>query len=269
MKKKYAIANFLVILAVIIWNYLANSLGIKGNTVASLSSEYFNLFTPAGYAFGIWGLIYLGLLGHGIYQLKKAVFDKKEDDFIIQIGPWLIVANLANALWLLFWLLEFTGISVLMMFIILISLLVIIVRLNMEKEVARIGILFWVWWPICIYSGWIVVASIANVAAWLTKAGWEPAWGEISWTIIMILVAMLINIYMIMSRNMREFAIVGIWALIAISVRHWDSVPLLQWTALVSAVIILIFIAVNGYRNHESNEIFGLLKPSGVKNENG
>ncbi len=265
MKKKYAIANFIVIIAVILWNYLANSMGIHGNTVSSLSSEYFNLFTPASYAFGIWGLIYLALLALGIYQLKKGVFDKKDDHFIRQMGPWLIIANLANALWILFWLLEYTGLSVLLMFIILISLLVIVVRLNMEKEVAPMGILLWVWWPVCLYSGWIVVASIANTAAWLVKIGWHPAWGETSWTLIMTGIAMLINIYMILSRNMREFAFVGIWALTAISVRHWNSNEALQWTGLVAAIIILVFIAVNGYKNHQSNEIFRLLKPNRSK----
>jgi hypothetical protein len=133
MKKTYAILNLLVIILLIAWNYIANSMGINGNTVGSLSSEYENLFTPAGYAFAIWGIIFLALLGHGVFQVIRAFQNDKPNDFITQMGSWLIIANLANIAWVWFWLKEYTGLTVLIMLIILVSLTLIIIKLNMER----------------------------------------------------------------------------------------------------------------------------------------
>lgn len=253
MKRFYALTNGLVIIALIAWNYAANAISINGNTIGSLSKEYENLFTPAGYAFSIWGPIYLGLLAHGIYQVKKVFFDKRDDGFVLQMGPWLIFANLANAAWVWFWLNENTGMSVVLMIAVLVSLILVILRLNMERWDAPLPIIVWVWWPICLYSGWIAVATIANFAAWLTKIGWQSIFSDVTWTVIMIILAALVNLFMIQTRNMREFAIVGVWALVAISVRHWDSRPLLQWTALVCALVLVLAISIHGYRNRATS----------------
>ncbi|MFT5909003.1 MAG: hypothetical protein ACI9XO_000515, partial [Paraglaciecola sp.] len=152
MKKTYAILNIVILSAVVYWNYLSNTLKIKGNTITSLNIEYDNLFTPAGYAFSIWGIIYSGLFALSIYQIKKVFFDKKEDEFVSTIGLPLNVAILGSGAWLWFWLNEQTGISVLVMLMILVSLLSIIVNLNMKKWTAVDSISTWVWLPISLFS---------------------------------------------------------------------------------------------------------------------
>jgi hypothetical protein len=253
MKRFYALANLFIIVVLIAWNYLANAMGIQGNTIGSLSSEYANLFTPAGYAFSIWGPIYLGLLALGIYQVRKVFFDRKGDEFVLQMGPWLIITNLANGAWVWVWLSEYPGLSVILMILMLVSLILVILRLNMERWDAPFSLIAWVWWPICLYSGWIAVATIANLAAYLSKTGWQFLFSEITWTLIMILLAAGVNLFMVINRNMREFAVVGAWALVAVSVRHWDSIPSLQWTALVGALVLVVAVAIHGYRNRATH----------------
>ena len=252
-KKTYAIINLIIILGVIVWNYYVNVNGLNGNTVGSVSAEYANLFTPAGYAFSIWGVIYILLLAHGIFQVKRAYQDKKDNDFILKIGPWLIVANIANAFWLWAWLQEKTGLSVIIMLMILVSLIIIIIKLNMERWDAPKSIIMFVWWPICIYSGWITVATIANVAAWLSKMEWQLLFSEVHWTVIMIVLAMLINLLIVFKRNMREFAAVGVWALIAITIRHWGAQPFIQWVSLGCAVLLLLTILAHAFKNRKTN----------------
>ncbi|WP_417611028.1 tryptophan-rich sensory protein [Owenweeksia hongkongensis] len=260
MKKLYAVLNTVVIIAVIIWNYWSNTGGINGNTVGDLSEQYYNLFTPAGYAFAIWGLIFLALLVLGFNQIKQAFFDGKHSESILQIGPWLIIANLGNAAWLWFWLNEQTGISVLIMLVILFSLIQIIVRLNMEKWDAPLSYIATVWWPICIYSGWIAVASIANISAYLAKAEWSPLFSEVHWTVIMISVAGVLNLFMIYTRNMREFASVGVWAILAIAVRHWGEIPAIQWAAVFWVAVLFLAIAIHGYKNRATHPFRNLGK---------
>lgn len=254
MKKVYALVNSFIILAVIFWNYYSNTGNINGQTIGELSDKYSNLFTPADYAFSIWGLIFLGLIALAAYQLKLAFKGGEHENTILQIGPWLAVANLANAVWLWFWLNEQLALSVLTMLVILLALIIVIIRLNMERWDAPLGVIAFVWWPICLYSGWIAVATIANISAWLVSMGWEGGpLSEIQWTLIMISVAGVLNLFMIYTRNMREFAGVGIWALVAIAVRHWAEIPSIQWTALAWAIILFVAIAYHGYLNRETS----------------
>ena len=60
MKKNFQILNAVALVATVVINYLSNTGVFNGETMATISAKYQNLFTPAGYAFSIWGLIYLG-----------------------------------------------------------------------------------------------------------------------------------------------------------------------------------------------------------------
>ncbi len=249
MKKTYALINTIVVFAVIFWNYWSNTGAVAGSTVAEVSDRYSNLFTPAGYAFAIWGVIFLGLVVLVVIQLRMAFGNAPHSDTILQMGPWLSIANLGNAVWLWFWLHEELGISVLVMLVILFSLIQVVLRLNMERWDAPLAVIATVWWPICFYSGWIAVAAIANVAAWLTSMQWSAVFTEVQWTVIMISIAGVLNLVMILTRNMREFAAVGLWALVAIAVRHWDVMPVLQWTSALWALVLAAAIMAHAYKN--------------------
>ncbi|MGB5257057.1 MAG: hypothetical protein WBN44_07355, partial [Woeseiaceae bacterium] len=60
--------NIVAFSIVIIVNYLSNALPINGQSMAEISAKYPSLFTPAGFTFSIWGIIYLALLAFVIYQ---------------------------------------------------------------------------------------------------------------------------------------------------------------------------------------------------------
>ena len=111
-----------------------------------------------------------------------------------------------------------------------------------------------VWWPFCIYSGWISVALIANIAAWLTQIKWNGfGISEITWTLIMIVVAGILNLIMIWKRNMREFALVGVWALVAIAVTSWNDVSSIVYVSIIMAGVLFINVAIHGYKNRKTN----------------
>ncbi len=260
MSRNLTILNLLSVILVIIVNYFSQTLQLNNYTIGSLSQEYRNLFTPEGYAFSIWGAIFLALLTYCGYQVYAAFFSRRDDDFIIQTGPWFAIANFANAGWVVVWLYEFTGLSVIFMFIILLSLIMVIYKTRMELWDAPLRIIVFTWWPICLYAGWITVATIANVASYLSKIGWDGLlFTERQWTIIMILVAVLINLLIIYRRNMREFAVVAIWALIAIYVRHIERMPIIAYVALGGAVILSIYALYHGYVHRKTNPIYKLV----------
>lgn len=261
MEKRLSVLNFLSVVLAIAVSYISQTGIINGNTMGSLSAEYYNLFTPDGYAFAIWGIIFLSLLVFSGHQLFQAFSARKQLRFLRESGYWFFIANLANAGWVLTWLNELTGLSVLLMILILFALIKVILNTNMERWDAPLKILALSWWPICLYSGWIAVATIANISAYLVKIKWSiPFFTEEIWTVIMITVATILNIAMIWRRNMREFATVGVWALIAIYFRHFTEIPLVAYAALIGAVAIFSNIIYHGWMNKDTNPITRLFK---------
>lgn len=259
MQKRQAILNLISVIIVLFVNYFSQTGNINNQTISALSDKYDNLFTPAGYTFAIWGIIFLGLIAYVTYQLVIIFYQKKELESYSNAGYWFALVNLANAAWVFAWLYEWTGLSVIIMLFMLIGLIQIILKTNMERWDAPLKTIAFVWWPICIYSGWIAVATIANIAAYLSKLGWTGGLSETYWAIIMIISAVLINLFMVWNRNMREFGLVGVWALIGIYSRHQTSSSLIAWTAIIGAIILLLNIGIHGYQNRATNPFSKLL----------
>ncbi|MGY3053730.1 hypothetical protein ACVWYG_001931 [Pedobacter sp. UYEF25] len=254
MKKILPVANGLALIITVLINYLSNTGIINGNTMKTMSDKYFTFFTPAGYAFSIWGIIYLGLFGFVFYTGRGLFKKKAEEPMLLKIGWWFVISCIANSLWVLAWLYDYTGTSVIIMGIILFSLFKIIVNTRMELDSYPLTKYLFIFWPFAFYFGWISVAFIANVSAYLTKINWD-GWGisNPSWAIVMILVAGLVNIFMIKTRNLREYGIVGIWALIAISVANNNVTgsKSIVYTCYAVATIIFVFIAISGLKDRE------------------
>lgn len=261
MKKTLALLNLCSVILVIAINYVSQAIRINETTIGEISNKYFNLFTPASYAFAIWGLIFLALLAYGIFQVRRAFFSDKPSDFIEQTSYWFVLANILNCAWVFAFAYEYTGLSVLIMLGILGSLIKIILSTNMERWDAPIGIIAFVWWPICLYSGWIAVATIANISAYLSKLGWDGGFlSESAWTIVLIIIATALNLVMIKTRNMREFAAVGVWALFAIYIRHKGDMETIAYTALAGSIVLFLAIGVHGYQNRKTNPAFKLME---------
>ncbi len=259
-KKTLVILNTITLVAVLFINYLAASGAINNQTVGEISSRYETLFTPAGYAFSIWGIIYFGLILFTGFQWS-ALIRKNDLGIIDKTGFYFIVTNLANTGWLFLWLFEYPGLSVIAMIILFLTLIKIIKQFDMEIWDAPVRIIFFVWWPFAIYFGWIITALTANIAAYFTYIGWKgsPLNPEI-WTIILIVLAAVIYIILIFKRNLRESAAVGVWALIAIAVKQGNEKMEITAAAILAAAVILVFILYHGFKNRETAPIKKLMR---------
>lgn len=261
MKKFYQIANAVALVSTIIINYLSNTGAMNGKTIGEVSGGLNSLFTPAGYAFSIWGFIYLLLIGFVIYQGRSLFNKNAEDDFVVKIGPWFIISCMANSGWVFLWIYGYTALSCIFIFSILISLLVIIIKNDMEIWDAPAKTILFLWWPFVFYAGWVTVASIANVSAYLVKINWNGfGISPETWTIIMITIAAIINITVIYTRNLREFATVGVWALIAIAVANWSSHLMISYVAIGASAIIFVLAMIQGAKNSDTNPFLILIK---------
>jgi len=259
MKKTLQIGNIIALLITIFINYLSNTGTLNNTTIGEVSNSYRSLFTPAGYTFAIWGVIYLLLIGFVIYQGRGLFKDVKNDDVVLKTGWWFILSCLFNSLWVFAWIYEYTGVSCIFIFLLLFSLLKIVVNNRMELDDEPLPIIAFVWWPFVIYSGWVTVASIANVSTYLVKIDWDGfGWSDVTWTIILIAIAVFINVIITWKRNMREFALVGAWALIGIGNANKLNNETLMYIAFISAAILIISSSIHGFKNRDTSPLVKL-----------
>lgn len=253
MKKTLQISNIIALLITITVNYLSSAGIFNGVTVADISDQYHNYFTPAGYAFSIWGVIYIGLMGFVIYTGKSLFLeDESNDEVVLKVGWWFVLSCVANSLWIVLWVNNILWATVLVMLFLLICLIMIILNLNMEMDYHPMKKYLLIYWPFAIYTGWISVAFIADISAFLVKTDWNGfGLSPVLWTIIMIAIAGLLNLLVVWKRNLREFAIVGVWALIAIAVENYNSEKSIVYAAIIVAILVFVNIGISGYKSKD------------------
>ncbi|WP_067037091.1 hypothetical protein [Allomuricauda sp. CP2A] len=261
MKRLLQVVNIIAFLATVFVNYLSNTGIINHTTIGEVSKGLNSLFTPASYAFSIWGLIYMLLLGFIIYQGRSLLTHVRDDGFITKVGWNFVFSCAANIAWVFCWLYGYTGLSCLFIFVMLISLLKIVVDNDMELWDAPISVIAFLWWPFVFYSGWVTVASIANVAAYLVKMGWNGfGISEPAWTLIMIVIALIINLLVTWKRNMREFALVGAWSLVAIAYANYGQHQSIVYAAGAAALILVVSSGIHGFLNRDTNPLIKFME---------
>lgn len=246
----YPLLNTIAFLATLFVNYWVNSGALNGKTVGQISNQYDTLFTPAGYAFSIWGIIYLLIAGFIGYQWYNWATGKGYD--ARKSGLLLPLANVLNGLWVFAWISELTGLSVIVMVLLLFTLTELVVRLDMERWDAPTDVLVFVWWPIALYLGWIILATVANIAAFLTKMDWVVLFSPEVWTVVMIGIAASLYLYLIWTRNLREASVAGMWGLFAVYVKQQEAFPGIAYVALGACLVIGLFSAIQVYQNRRT-----------------
>lgn len=120
----------------------------------------------------------------------------------------------------------------------------------MEKWDAPLHIILLIWWPFSLYFGWLTVATITNISSYLVSLGWDGnPLAPTTWAAIVLVIAAVIFITLIWTRNMREAASAGAWGIIAIGVKNWGTEPVVAYVAVAVAVLIIGNTMVHGYKN--------------------
>jgi hypothetical protein len=193
------------------------------------------MFTPAGFTFSIWSVIYLLLLGFVILQL----YWLPQRSYLRLVLPWFIFSCALNASWIIAWHYLLPAVALLLMLGLLFSLIRIFMLLNKHRQWTETWLeKMFVRLPFTIYLSWICVATIANTASWLHFAtDWQMLQNEVLWTGSMMAVASLLALYVTHQFQAPAFAAVVIWALFGIFARHQQH-PLLSVVAVVMMVLL-------------------------------
>ena len=232
------IVTLVAIILAFVVNAVSNIFPFNGLTIGEISNTLFKevLIIPANYAFIIWGLIYLGLFAFAIYQVLP---DHRNDPDLRKIGYFLVIASVAQSIWVYLFSFRLFTLSVVAMLFILLPLIATYLHLGISTtSVSRLK-RWCVHYPMGVYLGWISVATVVNVACALYAQNWN-GWGISAelWTLIMALIASAISAVITLQNRDITYTGVTIWAVVAIAIKNWDNhiikiVALLCVTALV------------------------------------
>jgi hypothetical protein len=232
------VGNIVAFIATVAVNALANIIPLGGLTTGELSGLYDNLFTPPGYVFIIWGVIYLLLAVFSYYQYGA------DDSLHKRIDILFIASCLLNSVWIFLWHYKLLLLSVFAMFGLLGSLIMIYVRLGIGERAVTRDEKYMVHLPFSVYLGWITVAPIANVAAYLVSTGWEGFdVAAINMTVGLIAISMALTLIITYTRGDVAYSCVIVWALVGILQKQMGT-PLIPQTAGVAILIIIIGVFV-------------------------
>lgn len=128
-------------------------------------SDNATLIAPAGPAFGIWTLIYLGLAAYTVWQWRST-------SVRVDRTRWLAAASIAlNGLWLLVVQAGWLWASVVVIAALLVVLGLLVRRLTDAGPAQGRAELIMVDGTFGLYLGWVAVATCANITAFLVATG--------------------------------------------------------------------------------------------------
>lgn len=219
----------MVVALAIAYSNLADLISPWGRDIAEVSRRYQNLFTPAPYAFAIWGLIYGAFLAYCVVALlpsrrTMAIYDR--------LAAPLMLGNVLAALWVAVFRQAWMVASVAILAAVLVCAVVMLRRASAAVEAGKAR--FAITIPFALFAGWICVATIADVAATLVAYGWrggvlQPG----QWTAVMLAVAT--GLGLSLGVGFRQFLVPAVvaWATAAI----WVADRNLDRTAMLAAAI--------------------------------
>jgi hypothetical protein len=247
------IVTAVAIVATIIVNIAANALPLNNIPTNEISDSFPLLITPAGYVFAIWGVIYLGLIAYGIYQLLPA---QRENPRLRKVGYVLAWSCLANILWLFVWHYGFetSWFWLTEVFMLALLLLLIVTYLRLETGVTKVSTAEQ--WalrvPISIYLGWISIATIANTTITLYYFGWTGEQIAPWLTVLLLLVGAALGVLMAFRHGDVAYVLVLVWAFIGIGVpNNIADNQLVSISAYILAALLAILALVTLFRKRE------------------
>ena len=197
-------------------NAAANIVPINGYSTGALSDLNPTGFTPAGWVFSIWSVIYLGLAAFSLFQSFGSEADIKHGE---QITTLYVLSAVANISWIFSWHYRQVELSFVVMLALLGSLIAIYRKLRTSHSVGWKQKLL-VDAPFRLYLGWITTAVIANLGAVFFSQQFYPFGLEMDqWAVVSVATALAIYVWIGVVTRDAIYSSVFIWASLGIFYR--------------------------------------------------
>lgn len=211
-----------------------------GQTAAEFSADSDATLKVAGYAFAIWGVIYLGLL---VYAIRQALPQTGESLLIHRFGWPSAIGFTAIGLWIVAAALDAELATIVLIFGALAAALFPllqnagVIRALAMRERDR----WMVVWPLALLAGWLTVAAPLNLITVLTGNGDLPSvLPPTLWAIIAIVAVVVIGLAVTQRIRTVSYALPIAWGLLGAFVAEQPRNAPLAYVALAAAVAVLV-----------------------------
>ena len=223
---------------------------LVGDNVGNVADSNDTLIQPAGYAFSIWGLIYISLFA----WIIRMFFIKNARNMIHLSLQWLPVMNFVlNSIWII----VFTQEWILVSNVVIIALWVTIYM--MYRQVNK-GEYHWLdRLPLSLYLGWVTLATVVNIFTWLEEIGVSYSQPFDEPVVVMIVLGALAILVSLFSIAYHDWIIplVGVWTYIAIFTNA-DTNDNVFFAVLIVGIVVFLLAAImnvvkskNRYRTYK------------------
>lgn len=214
--------------------------GSFGPGTAAVSAQFPTLLIAAGYAFAIWGLIFVFDI---VYAAWQATGERRTDATLSHIAPWTAAGFAATALWMPMFSMGLFWICLVLIVVALACLLhAAFVLTDDAKRLPQQWL--WAWSPISLHAGWLSVAAFLNLAQLIVAYRLLSTTHMLAWSMVLFLGLAVLLLWA--NRRMRgnvDYAGAACWGLVAVYLqqRSWDlpGADGAAWCALVLLVALV------------------------------
>ncbi|MEJ6392353.1 hypothetical protein V8J82_03745 [Gymnodinialimonas sp. 2305UL16-5] len=182
---------------------------------------------PVGWAFSIWGVIYLWLIiGTGFGLIKRS----DAPDWAPH-RPWAFASLIVGAAWIPIALISPIWATILILVMLVTALIALAKAPMADHGFAR--------WPLGLYAGWLTAASAVSLAT--LAAGYGLASAQVtSW--IALPIAVLVAAYITLRLWTPTYPAAAAWAAMGIAVANWPSG--FAWGAATGATLLAALVSL-------------------------
>lgn len=194
------------------------------------------LIQPAGYAFAIWGPIFLGMIIYSWFQMQSERVESKHLNNATKAG---ILAGLASIAFVPISFADIQWLGFVNILWHLAALIWLFVSLRQQIKLEKNINTHWYYLPTQMYLGWICAATAVSAALMLTEAGVQPNLDtQVIITAFIISALVLIGSLMAYNQGM-TVPLVFIWALIGVIVEN-GSFSIIKYSSVIGIVLLAL-----------------------------
>lgn len=219
-----------------------------GQTPAEFSADSDATLKVAGYAFSIWGLIYVAILA---YAVRQAMRQTGESLLIHRFGWPSAAAFLGIGWWVVAAAFDQEAATVVLIFASLaVLLLPLLHSADAIRTLDRTDRDRWLLvWPLGLLAGWLTVAAPLNLLTVATGDAALPAvLSPTAWAILAVAIVTLVALGVTWRIRMLAYALPIAWGLLGAFVAEQERNALLAYVALAAAVAVLVGAVILTFR---------------------
>lgn len=193
--------------------------GVFGPDNGEISDRYPTLVVAAGYAFSIWGLIFLLDVVHGVRQMRGRW---RDDALLRRIAPATIAGFVLTTAWMPLFSQGMFAICLLVIFGALACIAWVAVQLSDAGR--RGGAHLWSWLALSLHAGWLTLAAFLNLAQSALAFGWTREQSQLAPSLLLLAAATALLLWLnARMRGNLAYVAAALWGLVAVWLRQSGS----------------------------------------------